>query len=215
MRTSCCTCRETLKLCWHAPLLCAGITTYAPLRHAKIRAGQKVYCGPGRTRPHGRETRTAAFGANVVVFTTSANKTADAIPRLGAREVVEFQKRRRNAETCAEKLVSFHPRHGSRPTQYQSLHQPAEARWNAGAGQALRQSRCPLTYSGALFARRNISGSIIGGIRETQEMLDFCGQHNVTADIEMIGMQQINQAYDRLQKNDVKYRFVIDIASLR
>jgi alcohol dehydrogenase (NADP+) len=73
----------------------------------------------------------------------------------------------------------------------------------------------PLDVFGLLFARRNISGSIVGGIRETQGMLDFCGEHNVTADIEMIGMQQINQAYDRLLKNDVKYRFVIDMASLR
>jgi uncharacterized zinc-type alcohol dehydrogenase-like protein len=200
-----------LNLAAAAPLLCAGITTYAPLRRAKIRAGQKVgIVGLGGLGHLGVKL-AAAFGANVVVFTTSANKTDDAI-RLGAHEVVNSKndaEMQKHAGTFHFILDTVPAQHNINP--YINLLKRDGTLGLVGAP----AEPLPLEVFGLLFARRNISGSIIGGIRETQEMLDFCGQHNVTADIEMIGMQQINQAYDRLQKNDVKYRFVIDIASLR
>jgi alcohol dehydrogenase (NADP+) len=200
-----------LNLAAAAPLLCAGITTYAPLRRAKIRAGQKVgIVGLGGLGHMGVKL-AAAFGANVVVFTTSANKTDDAI-RLGAHEVVNSKndaEMQKHAGTFHFILDTVPAQHNINP--YINLLKRDGTLGLVGAP----AEPLPLEVFGLLFARRNISGSIIGGIRETQEMLDFCGQHNVTADIEMIGMQQINQAYDRLLKNDVKYRFVIDIASLR
>jgi uncharacterized zinc-type alcohol dehydrogenase-like protein len=200
-----------LNLAAAAPLLCAGITTYAPLRRAKIRAGQKVgIVGLGGLGHLGVKL-AAAFGANVVVFTTSANKTDDAI-RLGAHEVVNSKndaEMQKHAGTFHFILDTVPAQHNINP--YINLLKRDGTLGLVGAP----AEPLPLEVFGLLFARRNISGSIIGGIRETQEMLDFCGQHNVTANIEMIGMQQINQAYDRLQKNDVKYRFVIDIASLR
>jgi alcohol dehydrogenase (NADP+) len=200
-----------LNLAAAAPLLCAGITTYAPLRRAKIRAGQKVgIVGLGGLGHLGVKL-AAAFGANVVVFTTSANKTDDAI-RLGAHEVVNSKndaEMQKHAGTFHFILDTVPAQHNINP--YINLLKRDGTLGLVGAP----AEPLPLEVFGLLFARRNISGSIIGGIRETQEMLDFCGQHNVTANIEMIGMQQINQAYDRLPKNDVKYRFVIDIASLR
>ena len=201
----------SLNLAAAAPLLCAGITTYAPLRRAKIRAGQKVgIVGLGGLGHMGVKL-ASAFGANVFVFTTSANKTADAI-RLGAHEVVNSKndaEMQKHAGTFHFVLDTVPVQHNINP--YINLLKRDGTLGLVGAP----AEPLPLDVFGLLFARRNISGSIIGGIRETQEMLDFCGEHNVTADIEMIGMQQINQAYDRLLKNDVKYRFVIDIASLR
>ena len=153
----------------------------------------------------------AAFGANVVVFTTSPNKTADAI-RLGAHEVVNSK----NDAEMQKHAGTFHFILDTVPTQHNISPYINLLKRDGTLGLVGAPAEpLPLDVFGLLFARRNISGSIIGGIRETQEMLDFCGEHNVTADIEMIGMQQINQAYDRLLKNDVKYRFVIDMASLR
>jgi alcohol dehydrogenase (NADP+) len=153
----------------------------------------------------------AAFGANVVVFTTSANKTADAV-RLGAHEVV-------NSKNDAEMQKHAGTFHFILDTV------PAKHNINAYINLLKRDGTLsfvgapteplPLEVFGLLFGRRNISGGLIGGIRETQEMLDFCGERNVTAEIELIPIQQINQAYDRLVKNDVKYRFVIDMASLK
>jgi uncharacterized zinc-type alcohol dehydrogenase-like protein len=202
---------ENLNLAAAAPLLCAGITTYAPLRRAKIRAGQKVgIVGLGGLGHMGVKL-AAAFGANVVVFTTSVNKTADAI-RLGAHEVVNS----RNDAEMQKHAGTFHFILDTVPTQHNINPYINLLKRDGTLGLVGAPAEpLPLDVFGLLFARRNISGSIIGGIRETQEMLDFCGEHNVTADIEMIGMQQINQAYDRLLKNDVKYRFVIDMASLR
>jgi len=202
---------ENLNLAAVAPLLCAGITTYAPLRRAKIRAGQKVgIVGLGGLGHMGVKL-AAAFGANVVVFTTSANKTADAI-RLGAHEVVNSK----NDAEMQKHAGTFHFILDTVPTQHNLSPYINLLKRDGTLGLVGAPAEpLPLDVFGLLFARRNISGSIIGGIRETQEMLDFCGEHNVTAEIEMIGMQQINQAYDRLLKNDVKYRFVIDMASLR
>ena len=194
-----------------APLLCAGITTYAPLRRGKIGRGQKVgIVGLGGLGHMGVKL-AAAFGANVVVFTTSASKSADAI-RLGAHEVVnskndaEMQKHAGTFEFILDTVPAAH-----NINAYINLLKRDGTLALVGAPSE------PLAFDsfGLLFGRKQISGSIIGGIRETQEMLDFCGQHNVTADIETVGVQQLDQAYDRLLKNDVKYRFVIDMASLK
>jgi uncharacterized zinc-type alcohol dehydrogenase-like protein len=202
---------ENLNLAAAAPLLCAGITTYAPLRRAKIRAGQKVGIVGLGGLGHMAVKLAAAFGANVVVFTTSASKTADAI-RLGAREVVNSKNdadMQKHAGTFPFILDTVPTQHNI--NAYINLLKRDGTLGLVGAP----AEPLPLDVFGLLFARRNISGSIIGGIRETQEMLDFCGEHNVTSDIEMIGIQQINEAYERLLKNDVKYRFVIDMASLK
>jgi uncharacterized zinc-type alcohol dehydrogenase-like protein len=202
---------KNLDLAATAPLLCAGITTYSPLRHANVRAGQKVgVVGLGGLGHMGVKL-AAAFGANVVVFTTSANKTADAI-RLGAHEVVNSKNdadMQKHNNTFNFILDTVPAKHNINP--YINLLKRDGTLTFVGAP----SEPLPLEVAGLLFGRRKIAGSIIGGIRETQEMLDFCSEHNVTADIEMIGLQQINQAYERLLKNDVKYRFVIDLASLR
>jgi uncharacterized zinc-type alcohol dehydrogenase-like protein len=153
----------------------------------------------------------AAFGAHVVVFTTSSNKTADA-KRLGAQEVInsgndaDMQK---HANTFDFIVDTVPAKHNINP--YINLLKRDGTLGFVGAP----TEPLPLEVAALLFGRKKIAGSLIGGIRETQEMLDFCGQHNVVADVEMIGVQQINQAYERLLKNDVKYRFVIDLASLK
>jgi alcohol dehydrogenase (NADP+) len=194
-----------------APLLCAGITTYAPLRRARIQPGDKVgIVGLGGLGHMGVKL-AAAFGANVVVFTTSPNKAADAI-RLGAAEVVNS----RNDADMLKQAGTFHFILDTVPAKH-DLSPYINALKRDGTLGMVGASSEPLAFDslGLLFGRKQISGSIIGGIRETQEMLDFCGEHNVTADIETIGAQEIDQAYDRLLKNDVKYRFVIDMSSLK
>jgi uncharacterized zinc-type alcohol dehydrogenase-like protein len=153
----------------------------------------------------------AAFGAHVVVFTTSPNKTTDA-KRLGAHEVVNSKNNDdmlNHANTFDFILDTVPAKHEIGP--YINLLKTDGTLGFVGApNEPLALDVAPL-----LFGRKKIAGSLIGGIRETQEMLDFCGKHNVTADVELIGVQQINQAYGRLLKNDVKYRFVIDLASLK
>jgi alcohol dehydrogenase (NADP+) len=202
---------NNLDLAATAPLLCAGITTYSPLRHADIKAGKKVgVVGLGGLGHMGVKL-AAAFGANVVVFSTSPNKAADAI-RLGAHEVVNSKndaEMLKHANTFDFILDTVPAKHEISP--YINLLKRDGTLTFVGAP----SEPLPLDVAGLLFGRKKIAGSLIGGIRETQEMLDFCGKHNVTADIETIGIQQINQAYDRLLKNDVKYRFVIDMASLK
>jgi uncharacterized zinc-type alcohol dehydrogenase-like protein len=194
-----------------APLLCAGITTYSPLRHANVQSGQKVgVVGLGGLGHIGVKL-AAAFGADVVVFSTSPNKAGDA-KRLGAHEVVNSKNdadMQKHANTFDFILDTVPANHNI--NAYINLLKRDGTLGLVGAP----SQPYALDAFGLLFARRKVAGSIIGGIRETQEMLDFCGKHNVTADIEMIGVSQINQAYDRLLKNDVKYRFVIDIASLK
>jgi len=194
-----------------APLLCAGITTYSPLRHWKVGKGQKVgVVGLGGLGHMGVKL-AKAFGAYVVLFTTSPNKIEDGL-RLGAQEVVVSK----NADEMAKHAGSF---------DFVLDTVSAEHNLNAyldlikldGTLAMVGASPVPLSIvvGGLLFRRRALAGSIIGGIRETQEMLDFCGEHGITADIELIKIQQINQAFDRLAKSDVKYRFVIDMASLK
>jgi uncharacterized zinc-type alcohol dehydrogenase-like protein len=194
-----------------APLLCAGITTYSPLRHWKVGKGQKVgVVGLGGLGHMGVKF-AHAFGARVVLFTTSPNKAADA-KRLGADEVVNS----RNAEEMQKHAGSF-----------DFILDTVSADHDLNAYLQLLKLDGTMTLVGApekpaavgafnfLMRRRRLAGSAIGGIRETQEMLDFCGKHGITSDIELIPIQKINDAYERLLKSDVKYRFVIDMASLK
>jgi alcohol dehydrogenase (NADP+) len=200
-----------LDLAASAPLLCAGITTYSPLRHHHVSAGQKVgVVGLGGLGHMGVKL-AKAMGAHVVVFTTSANKVNDAL-RLGADEVVNSK----NPDEMKQHLNSFH-----------FILDTVSAQHDINAYFRLLKRDGNLTQVGVpadplsvdvsslIFGRRSFSGSLIGGIKETQEMLDFCGKHNITADIELIPIDDINRAYDRLVKSDVKYRFVIDMATLQ
>jgi uncharacterized zinc-type alcohol dehydrogenase-like protein len=202
---------KNLNLAAAAPLLCAGITTYSPLRHWKVGKGQKVgIVGLGGLGHMGVKLANA-FGARVVVFTTSPGKTQDAL-RLGAHEVVVSK----NQDEMKKHANSFH-----------FILDAVSAQHDINAYLELLKRDGTLTQVGApadplpvqvfnlIFGRRQFAGSLIGGIRETQEMLDFCGKHNITCDIELIPIQKINEAYERLLKNDVKYRFVIDMASLK
>src|SRR5215471_2193544 len=194
-----------------APLLCAGITTYSPLHHWKVGKGQKVgIVGLGGLGHMGLKF-AHAFGAHTVLFTTSANKVADA-KRLGADEVVitknpeEVQKHAGSFNFILDCVSAEHD-----VNSYLSLLRRDGTVCLVGAP----EKPFPVSAFSLLMGRHSLSGSAIGGIRETQEMLDFCAQHNITADIEKIPIQRINEAYDRLLKQDVKYRFVIDIASLQ
>jgi uncharacterized zinc-type alcohol dehydrogenase-like protein len=194
-----------------APLLCAGITTYSPLRHFHVRGGQKVGVVGLGGLGHMAVKFARAFGARVVVFTTSPGKAEDAV-RLGAHDVVIS----RNAAEMKKQLGSF---------DFILDTVSAQHDLNAYLGMLKRdatlalvgapEAPTPLRALGLLFGRRRIAGSIIGGIRETQEMLDFCAEHGITADVEVIRIQKINEAYERLLKGDVQYRFVIDMASLK
>jgi uncharacterized zinc-type alcohol dehydrogenase-like protein len=194
-----------------APLLCAGITTYSPLRHWKVGPGQKVgIVGLGGLGHMGVKF-ARAFGAQVVVFTTSPSKKDDAI-RLGAHEVVIS----RNNDEMNKHAGSF-----------DFILDAVAAAHDINAYLNLLKIDGNLTIVGApekphavsafalLLGRRSLSGSPIGGIAETQEMLDFCGKNNITADVEVIPIQKVNEAYDRMAKSDVKYRFSIDMASLK
>jgi alcohol dehydrogenase (NADP+) len=194
-----------------APLLCAGITTYSPLRHWNVRKGQKVgVVGLGGLGHMGVKFANA-FGAHVVLFTTSANKTADAL-RLGAHEVVISK----NSDDMLKHAASFDFILDTVSAQhdinaYISLLKRDGTLTLVGAP----SDPLPVSAFGLLFGRHQLAGSGIGGIRETQEMLDFCAEHGITSDIELIPIQKINEAYERLLRSDVKYRFVIDMASLK
>lgn len=194
-----------------APLLCAGITTYSPLRHWKIGKGQKVgIVGLGGLGHMGVKL-ASAFGAHVVLFTTSPNKKADA-QRLGAHDVVisknpdEMAKHAGSFDFILDTVSAEH-----NVSAYLDLIKLDGTLAMVGAS----PTPLPVAVGSLLFRRRALAGSIIGGIRETQEMLDFCGEHNLVADIEKIRIQQINEAFDRLARGDVKYRFVIDMSSLK
>lgn len=194
-----------------APLLCAGITTYSPLRHWKVSKGQKVgIVGLGGLGHMGVKF-AHAFGAHVVLFTTSAKKTADAL-RLGADEVVlsknevEMQKHAGSFHFILDAVSADHD-----VNAYMSLLGRDGTLTLVGAP----ERPFPVAAFNLLLGRRRLAGSAIGGIRETQEMLDFCADHGITADIELIRISEVNTAYERLLKGDVKYRFVIDMASLK
>jgi len=200
-----------LDLAGTAPLLCAGITTYSPMRHWGVTKGKKVgIVGLGGLGHMGVKF-AHAFGAHVVVFTTSPGKTEDA-RRLGADEVVVS----RHADEMQKHAGSF-----------DFILDTVSADHDINAYISLLRIDGNITVVGApekplgvvafalIFGRRSLSGSNIGGLAETQDMLDFCGQHHITADVEVIPIQKVNEAYDRLIKSDVKYRFSIDMASLR
>jgi alcohol dehydrogenase (NADP+) len=200
-----------LDLAGVAPLLCAGITTYSPLRHWGVTKGKKVgIVGLGGLGHMGLKF-AHALGAHTVLFTTSPGKKEDAL-RLGADEVVISK----NADEMAKHAGSF---------DFILDAVSAEHDINALLGLLKRDGNLtlvgapekpmPVSSFSLLFGRRSLSGSIIGGIAETQEMLDFCGEHNLTSEVEVIPIQKVNEAYDRLMKQDVKYRFVIDMASLK
>jgi uncharacterized zinc-type alcohol dehydrogenase-like protein len=194
-----------------APLLCAGITTYSPMHHWGVTKGKKVGVVGLGGLGHMAVKFAHALGAHVVVFTTSPNKKEDAV-RLGADEVVVS----RNADEMAKQAGSF-----------DFILDAVSANHDINAYINLLGINGNLTLVGApaeplavpafslIGRRRSFSGSMIGGIPETQEMLDFCGAHNITADVEVIPIQKINEAYERLLKSDVKYRFSIDMASLK
>ena len=193
-----------------APLLCAGITTYSPLRHWNVGAGQKVgVVGLGGLGHMGIKFANA-FGAQVVLFTTSPHKIADA-KRLGAHEVVlsnDADEMLKHASSFNFILDTVSAQHDLDP--YLSLLKRDGTLTLVGAP----PMPLPVSSFNLIFGRHQLAGSGIGGIRETQEMLDFCADRGITADIELIPIQQINDAYTRLSKSDVKYRFVIDMASL-
>jgi uncharacterized zinc-type alcohol dehydrogenase-like protein len=194
-----------------APLLCAGITTYSPLRHWKVGKGQKVgIVGLGGLGHMGLKF-AHAFGAHTVLFTTSAHKIDDA-KRLGADEVVisknpeEMQKHERSFDFILNTVSASHD-----VNPYINLLKRDGTMTFVGAP----PKPVPLGVFGLIAGRRSVAGSSIGGIPETQEMLNFCAEHGITSDIEIIPIQKINEAYERLLKSDVKYRFVIDMKSLK
>lgn len=195
-----------------SPLLCAGITTYSPLRQWKVGPGQKVGVVGLGGLGHMAVKIANAMGAHVVLFTTSPDKKEDAL-RLGASEVVISKKK----DEMAAHLNSF-----------DFILNTVAAPHDLDAFLSLLKRDATMTLVGApasphpspnvfglIFKRRRLAGSLIGGIAETQEMLDFCAEHNIVSDIEMIDIQNINEAYERMLKSDVKYRFVIDMASLK
>jgi alcohol dehydrogenase (NADP+) len=200
-----------LDLAGAAPLLCAGITTYSPMRHWGVARGKKVGVVGLGGLGHMAVKFSHALGAHTVVFTTSAGKKDDAL-RLGADEVVMS----RNADEMAKHAGSF-----------DFILDAVAADHDINAFINLLRRDGNLTMVGApekplsvavfslIMGRRSFSGSPIGGLPETQEMLDFCGKNNITADVEVIPIQKVNEAYERLVKSDVKYRFSIDMASLK
>lgn len=202
---------ENLDLAATAPLLCAGITTYSPLRHWKVGPGSKVgVVGIGGLGHMGIKL-AKAMGAHVVVFTTSVSKTEDA-KRLGADEVVlstDPDQMSKYAKSLNFILDCVSAQHNI--DAYLNLLKVDGALALVGAP----MEPLPVTSFSLILGRRSFAGSNIGGIAETQEMLDFCAAHNITSDIELIGVDQVNEAYERLLKGDVKYRFVIDMASLK
>ena len=202
---------SNLDIAGAAPLLCAGITSYSPMRHWGVGEGKKVGVVGLGGLGHMAVKFGRAFGAHVAVFTTSPNKKDDAL-RLGADEVVVS----RNADEMQKHAGTF-----------DFIIDTVSADHDINAYLNLLGVDGNLTLVGApaepldvpafslIVRRRSFSGSAIGGIAETQEMLDFCGKHNITADVEVIPIQKVNEAYERLLKSDVKYRFAIDMASLK
>ena len=201
-----------LNLAAVAPLLCAGITTYSPLRHWKVGASDKVgIVGLGGLGHMGVKL-AYAFGAHVVLFTTSPGKTQDA-KRLGADEVVvsknssEMKKHLNSFDFILNTVAAPH-----NLDAYVELLKRDGTMCLVGVPEHPHPSP---SVDNLVLKRRQLAGSMIGGIRETQEMLDFCAKHDIVSEIEMIPIQKIDEAYERMLKSDVKYRFVIDIASLK
>jgi uncharacterized zinc-type alcohol dehydrogenase-like protein len=202
---------SNLNLAGAAPLLCAGITTYSPMRHWAITRDKKVGVVGLGGLGHMAVKFAQALGAHVVVFTTSSNKKEDAV-RLGADDVVVS----RHADEMKKQAGSFDFILDAVSADH-DINAYLDLLRRDGNITLVGAPEKPLAVAafGLLFGRRSLSGSAIGGIPETQEMLDFCGKHNITADVEVIPIQKVNEAYDRLLKSDVKYRFSIDMASLK
>jgi len=202
---------ENLDLAGVAPLLCAGITTYSPMRRWGNIQGKKVgVLGLGGLGHMGVKF-ARAFGARVVVFTTSPGKKEDAL-RLGAHEVIissDAEQMRQHAGSFDFILDTISADHDIN-TYLQMLGLDGNLTLVGAPEKPLAVSAFSL-----IFGRKSLSGSLIGGIKETQEMLDFCGKHNIVSDVEIIPIQKINEAYERLVKSDVKYLFSIDMASLK
>ena len=194
-----------------APLLCAGITTYSPLRHWQVGPKQKVGIAGLGGLGHMAVKFARAFGAHVVLFTTSPGKVADGL-RLGAHEVVVSK----DADAMKKHSASFDFILDTVSAQhdintYLSLLKLDGTLTLVGAP----ENPLPVAAFNLLLPRRNFAGSCIGGIAETQEMLEFCAKNKIVSDIELIPIQKINEAWERLLKQDVRYRFVIDMASLK
>jgi uncharacterized zinc-type alcohol dehydrogenase-like protein len=202
---------SNLDLAGTAPLLCAGITTYSPMRHWGVGKGKKAgVVGLGGLGHMGVKI-AHALGAHVVVFTTSPGKKEDAL-RLGADEAVvsrnatEMQKHAGSFDFILDAVSADH-----------DINAYIQLLRRDGNITLVGAPEKPMGVAafGLIVGRRSLSGSCIGGIPETQEMLDFCGAHNITADVEVIPIQKVNEAYERLLKSDVRYRFSIDMASLK
>ncbi len=202
---------SNLDLAATAPLLCAGITTYSPLKHWKVGAGSRVGVVGIGGLGHMAVKLAKAMGAYVVAFTTSASKMEEA-KRLGADEAVvstdkeAMTKHGKSLHVIVDTVAAVHD-----VNMYLSLLKLDGALVLVG----LPDSALPVQPFNIVTNRRIFTGSSIGGIAETQEMLDFCSKHNIVADIELIDIQQINEGYERMLKGDVRYRFVIDMASLK
>ncbi|HKQ96773.1 MAG TPA: NAD(P)-dependent alcohol dehydrogenase [Candidatus Polarisedimenticolia bacterium] len=193
-----------------APLLCAGITTFSPLRTWNVGKGSQVGVVGLGGLGHMAVKFARAFGAHVVLFTTSPSKSADAL-RLGAHEVVMSRDQDamlKRAGTLDFILDTVSATHDLNPF-IACLKRDATMTLIGAPEQPT-----PVAALGLIFGRKRLAGSLIGGLRQTQEMLDFCGEHGITSDIETIRIQGLNDAFGRLLKSDVKYRFVIDMASL-
>ena len=202
---------DRLDLAGTAPLLCAGITTYSPLRHWNVRSGQTVGIVGLGGLGHMAVKFARAFGAHVVVFTTSPGKVEDAV-RLGAHDVVvsrdaaAMQKEAGRFDFILDTVSAAHDLNA-----YLHLLKRDGTLTLVGAP----ETPASVYGFGLLFRRRRLAGSLIGGIKETQDMLDFCAERGITADVEVIPMPKIDEAYERLLRSDVKYRFVADMTSLR
>jgi alcohol dehydrogenase (NADP+) len=202
---------KDLELSGVAPLLCAGITTYSPLRRWGVTKGKRVGVMGLGGLGHMAVKFSHAFGAHTTVFTTSVNKAEDA-KRLGADAVTiskdagAMKKAAGTFDFLLDTIAADHD-----VNSYLNLLKHDGTLCLVGAP----EKPMPVSAFALLIGRRNLAGSNIGGIAETQEMLDFCGQHKITADVEVIPIQRVNEAYERLVKSDVKYRFCIDMASLK
>jgi len=201
----------SLDLAGAAPLLCAGITTYSPMRHWDVTRGKKVGVVGLGGLGHMAVKFAHALGAHVVVFTGSPQKKDDAL-RLGADEVVvsrdsnAMQKHAGSLDFILDAVAAEHDINA----YIQMLRRDGVITMVGAPEKPL-----PVAVFGLLFRRRSFAGSIIGGIAETQEMLDFCAKNNIVSDVEVIPIQKVNEAFERLAKSDVKYRFSIDMASLK
>jgi len=202
---------SNLNLAGTAPLLCAGITTYSPMRHWGVTKGKKVGVVGLGGLGHMAVKIAYSLGAHVIVFTTSHNKKEDAL-RLGADEVVisrntnEMSKHQGSFDFILDAVSAEH--------DINSYLQLLRRDGNMTLVGAPEKPHAVAAFS-LIMKRRSLSGSNIGGIAETQEMLDFCAKNNITADVEVIPIQKVNEAYDRMSRADVKYRFSIDMASLK